>query len=234
MLSVNRACSYDCDHMKRSVSAPDKAAWATLTQQHPDLARVPAGLRAHAGDARATAGEVLSRIGSRPGFMLFVLDGEIRLVRRARNGAEIVLQRAADGFAAEASLESPRYHCDIVAACDSRFLRFPVASFREALRDDTDFRAFWMTRLTHELRKLRAQCERLSLHGAAERIEHYIESEGNDGRLTLRQTRRAWAAELGMTHETLYRTLATLKRAGRINTKDEGGVLVLSMASARS
>ena len=47
-----------------------------------------------------------------------------------------------------------------------------------------------MRRLATEVRKLRAQCERLSLHGAAERIAHYIEAEGRDGRLELRQTRR--------------------------------------------
>jgi hypothetical protein len=51
----------------------------------------------------------------------------------------------------------------------------------------------------------RSQCERLALNSAADRIEHYIESEGRDGRLELKRTRKAWAAELGLTHEALKR-----------------------------
>jgi len=90
-----------------------------------------------------------------------------------------------------------------------------------------------MRRLAAEVRKLRAQCERLSLHGAAERIAHYIEAEGRDGRLTLRQTRKSWAAELGITHEALYRALASLERAGQLSAREEGGVFVLRLRAGR-
>jgi hypothetical protein len=71
------------------------------------------------------------------------------------------------------------------------------------------------------------------LHAAADRIEHYIESEGQDGRLQLHATRKSWAAELGLTHEALYRALARLRRAGRIGVIEKAGVLVLSMTRAQ-
>jgi len=234
MLPPRCASPYDRGHMEPMNSTLPREAWASLIRRHPELAAVPDRLQAQAALAGAKAGEVLCHLGSRPGHMLYVLEGEIRLVRRARSGAEIVLQRAAGGYAAEASLESPRYHCDIVAAADSRLLRFPIAAFREALRADEAFRAFWMARLAQELRKLRAQCERLSLHGAPERIEHYIESEGREGRVEMRQTRRAWAAELGMTHETLYRALGGMVRAGRLSVHDTDGALVLRIAPGRA
>jgi len=205
--------------------------WATLIRAQPELASIPERLRVHATDIRVVAADTLYHIGARPKFMLFVVEGEIRLMRRARNGAEIILQRATTGFAAEATLDSPRYHCDIVAGRDSRIVRFPIARFREALDDDKGFRDFWMRRFARELRKLRGQCERLSLRGAAERIEHYIEAEGSNGRLELRQTRKAWAAELGMTHEALYRALAALVRTGRVAAQDRGETLVLTMYS---
>lgn len=207
--------------------------WAALVRAHPELAAIPERLRIHATDIRAVAADTLCRIGGRPKWMLFVVEGEIRLVRRSRGGAEIVLQRTTAGFAAEASLESPRYHCDIVAAENSRLLGFPIDRFREALSDDAGFRGFWMARLAREVRKLRAQCERLSLRGAAERIEHYIEAEGSDGRLELRQTRKAWAAELGLTHEALYRALAALVRAGRVIAEEQDASLVLTIRANR-
>jgi CRP-like cAMP-binding protein len=158
-----------------------------------------------------------------------VLEGEVRLVRRSRNGAEIILQRASSGFVAEASLDSPVYHCEAVAATESRLLAFPISGFREALAKDEKFRTFWSRRLAREVHNLRSQCERLALHGAAERIEHYIQSEGRDGRLELLRTRKAWAAELGLTHEALYRALAGLQRAGTLTAVEKNGALILTM-----
>jgi len=203
--------------------------WAALLRARPELVSIPQGLKHHAIDVHAAASDTLYRIGAKPKYMLFVVDGEIRLVRRARNGAEIVLQRATAGFLAEASLEALRYHCDIVAGRDSRIVGFPIEHFRAALHDDEGFRDFWMRRLALEVRKLRGQCERLSLRGAVERIEHYIEAEGSNGRIELRQTRRAWAAELGMTHESLYRALAGLVRAGRLHVQERGETLVVTI-----
>ena len=203
--------------------------WAAVIRAHPELAALPAELRRHAVEVRVGAGELVFRHGAKPGRMLWVLEGEVRLLRRSRNGAEIVLQRAHEGFLAEASVESPRYHCDAVAAADSRLLGFPIEAFRQALRRDEAFRAFWMARLAREVRLLRSQCERLALRGAADRIEHYIESEGSGGRLELSRTRKAWAAELGLTHEALYRALAALERSGRISTVERDGVLVLTL-----
>jgi CRP-like cAMP-binding protein len=203
--------------------------WVSLMQAHPDLVALPAGLRRHAVNIVAVAGEIVFRLGTQPRQMLWVVDGEVRLVRRSRNGAEIVLQRAYSGFVAEASLESSRYHCDAVAAMNSRMLGLPIASLREALRHDERFRTFWMMRLAREVRSLRAQCERLNLRSASDRIEHYIEAEGNNGRLELRRSRKAWAAELGVTHEALYRTLASLRRTGRVTAVEHEGVLVLTL-----
>lgn len=206
-------------------------AWSALARIHPELAAFPAPLRDAAHEICARAGETLFRLGSRPRLMLFLLEGEVRLVRRTAGGADVVLQRARSGFVAEASLESPRYHCDIEAVRESRLLGIPRELFREALERDAAFRNFWMRRLATEVRKLRAQCERLSLRSAADRIAHYIEAEGRDGRLELRQSRKSWAAELGLTHEALYRALADLQRAGRITAFTEGDVLVLRLGA---
>ena len=207
--------------------------WEIAIGGSDELAAVPAPLRESADHITAAAGETVFRIGTRPRNIFWVLDGEIRLVRRSRNGAEIVVQRASSGFVAEASLDSPLYHCDAVAAAKSRLLAFPVDRFRQALADDEKFRAFWMRRLAGEVHALRSQSERLALRSAAERIEHYIESEGRDGRLELSRTRKAWAAELGLTHEALYRALAGMRRAGTITAVERDGTLVLTMKHGR-
>ena len=148
--------------------------------------------------------------------MYFVMSGEVHLVRLSLTGSQIVLQRAREGFLAEASLDQAAYHCDAVAVLPSELLVLPRKAFLEALGAD-DFRGRWIAHLARELRRVRTQAERMSLKTAQERIVHYIETEGNDGSILLRQSRKDWAAELGLTHEALYRALARMERSGEID-----------------
>lgn len=153
--------------------------------------------------------------GDRPKAMYFVLGGEIRLVRQSSSGGEIVLQRSRQGFLAEASFDQRAYHCDAVAVIPTELLAIPRNQFSDAL-DDATFRQQWIRHLARELRRVRAQAERLSLKTARERILHFIETEGESGSIALTQSKKDWAAELGLTHEALYRALAHLQRDGEL------------------
>ena len=192
--------------------------WHALIASHPALEAIPPELREAAVCYSTTPGETLFRLGDAVHGMFCVVSGEVRLIRRARDGAEIVLQRSRTGFFAEASLGEKAYHCDAVVAEAGMVLRFPVAAFRTALHRNVTFRESWLAHLAREVRKLRAQCERLSLKSAPQRIIHYIEAEGTQGSVTLVQSRKAWAAELGITHEALYRTLRRLQEDNILQT----------------
>lgn len=199
--------------------------WNALASIQPALAQIPPQLRALAELQKTIEGETLFRIGSRVKTVFTVISGEVRLIRRNSNGAEVILQRSRGGFFAEASLSSKTYHCDAVVAKKGELLRFPAQAFRAALDEDADFRDAWMNHLAREVRKLRAQCERLSLHNAADRIIHYIESEGAGRAITLNQSRKAWASELGLTHEALYRALHRLQADGILDI--DGGQIAI-------
>lgn len=193
---------------------PARLNWPTLTRAYPELSFLPPSLRAAAAVHRFDKGEAVFRRGTHPQAIHFLLSGEVQLVRHSHAGNEVTLQRTRCGFFAEASLESSAYHCDAVAAQPSEVLRIPLAATREALDNNSVFRRAWIAHLSRELRRARAQGERLALRNAHERIIHYLESEGRDGVVTLAMSRKAWAAELGLTHETLYRTLARLETDG--------------------
>lgn len=192
-------------------------AWNIIETEYPVLAAMPDVLRDAARLRPFTRGQILSRQGECPKHMLFVLTGEIRLLRRTPAGAEMILQRASGGFIAEASLDARTYHCDIVAANDGQLILFPRANFKTALEHNAVFNHTWIALLAAEVRRLRARSERLSLNSASERILHYLEAEGTDGVVTLTQTRKAWAAELGLAHEVLYRSLRALRESGIIH-----------------
>ena len=201
--------------------------WKALERTLPLLAALPESARAAVRIEEHGAGELLFRAGTAPGAMLFVLSGEVRLVRASRSGGEIVLQRARHGVLAEASLDQSAYHCDAVASTQSTVLRIPRVAIREALKNDR-FGTAWRTELSRELRRLRAQCELLSLKTAQERIVHYIETDGENGAVALGHSKKQWAAELGLTHEALYRSLAEMEKAGLVST--DGTTIRLSRA----
>jgi len=123
----------------------------------------------------------------------------------------VILQRARSGFLAEASLDQSAYHCDALAIVDCTLMCLPQKRFSEALSVE-NFRQSWIAHLSRELRRVRAQAERLSLKTARERVIHYLETEGERATIVLAHSKKQWAAELGLTHEALYRTLACLTR----------------------
>ena len=102
-----------------------------------------------------------------------------------------------------------------MAVASSEVLAIPSKAFTAALAVEC-FRTVWIGHLARELRRVRAQAERLSLKAARERIIHYIENEGDGGSVTLNQSKKDWAAELGLTHEALYRVLSEMKKSGQL------------------
>lgn len=189
----------------------------------------PSELRARSREIALDSGQAIFRTGERPESLHFVRRGEMVLVRHSRDGQPIVLQRVHEGFIAEASIESPLYHCDGVATVPTVVLAFPIAALRSALDTDARFRAAWSRHLAGEVRSLRARCERLSLHRAADRITHYLETEGVGGAVVLDRSMKSWAADLGLTHEALYRTIARMKCAGTLSV--DGSRVALTASS---
>lgn len=187
-------------------------AWALLQGASPWIADLPGGARRAARMRQISRSDRVFSQGDTPRSMFVVISGEVHLVRRSPSGAEIILQKARHGVVAEASFDQSSYHCDAIAALTSELLEIPMRSFAEALSDDA-FRSRWIGHLSRELRRVRVQVERLGLKTAEERIVHFIETEGAKGAVRLTGTRKAWAAELGLTHEALYRALSRMQRA---------------------
>lgn len=69
------------------------------------------------------------------------------------------------------------------------------------------------------------------MHTARQRIIHFIETEGEDGVVTLTESKKAWAVGLGLTHEALYRALAGMRRTGHLVV--DGPRLQLALSGAR-
>ena len=203
------AFSYDLNHM--NTSTPD--------QRLLDL--LPPALLAECKAMAAPKGDRLFAKGQRPRHLFWVHAGQVVLERVAANGASVVLQRTQQGFVSEASLQSPRYHCDAVVVVDARITRVPVPALLQALTDDPAFALRWIAMLNQEVRRLRLQCERLNLKGVQARVLHWLETEGKSGCCAVTAGYKSLAAELGVSHEALYRALAEMVDAGLVLREPE-------------
>lgn len=171
---------------------------------------------AHISQAlRYEKNQAVFRTGDPAEAVYRVMAGEVHLLRHAPDGAAIVIHRARTGdFFAEASLFSKRYHCDAICVRPSRCLRLPADALRQVMANDPGFAMEWITALSRNLRRQRAAQERLALKGTRARVVHYLVDCGESGCVTLDQPLIRWAEELGVSHEALYRTLATMEKEG--------------------
>lgn len=214
--------TYDFNHMKTQGDRLPEDLEALL----------PPPLHAQCETRRLDRGARLFETGRRPGHMHFVRDGEVVLQRIGEDGEVVVLQRTRHGFVGEASLQSERYHCDAVVAADADVTRIPRPALLNALRSDAAFALRWIAMLNREVRRLRQQCERLSLNTVEARLLHLLRTEGGASGVPLSAGLKTLAREIGVTHEALYRCVAALEKRDLIARED--GWLRLLAVPAKS
>ncbi len=198
---VNRTPKqYDCNHMNHTI----------LPQ--PLMELLPDGLRQLATGSLIRKGEHVFSVGVAPRWMFYVVRGEVALERSGAHGEHVILQRCRSGFVSEASLMVDAYHCDAIALEETQVIKLPVGALRSELQGDPSFANRWMRTLNAEIMRLRMQCERLSLHSVHERLVHLIQTEGKAGRYPVPTGIKTLAAQLGVSHEALYRTITDLKK----------------------
>jgi CRP-like cAMP-binding protein len=190
---------------------------------------LPAVVRAVAIDRKLKAGEVLFRRGGKTVGFFEVITGRVRLARVDRSGHEIVLHVAGAGESlAEASLFSAQYHCDAIASTNAIVRTYPKRDVLAAFEENPKAAQTFSATLAHQVMNLRTRLEQRNIHSAGERVRHFfaLNTEPDGRTIKLRGTLKDLAAELGLTHEAFYRTLATLERSGEIKRK--GGKIILS------
>ena len=72
----------------------EPVAQAVGFSPHPGLRDIPHTLLAQSHVSKLAAGSVVFRSRERPGFVHFLLDGEVRLVRHSRRGCASALRCA--------------------------------------------------------------------------------------------------------------------------------------------
>jgi CRP-like cAMP-binding protein len=177
---------------------------------------LPKGLIDSCQEITPNKGTCLFRAGDKPERMFFVLSGEVVLERPGLQGSSVIMQRTRRGFLSEASLKSAQYHCHGQVVVNSKLVQIPIRPVREAMDSDPAFAGRWIGMLNKEVKRLRLQCERLSLNKVQDRFVHLLETEGEKGCYPIGAGIKLLAAELGVSHEALYRCIYAMEKEGKL------------------
>ena len=179
-------------------------------------------VRRAATERTLKAGQHLFHVGDRTVGLYEIVEGTVRLVRVDRSGREAILQAAGAGETlAEASLFSPTYHCDAIAPTAARVRLYPKTVLLKELERDPKIARAFAAMLARQVMTLRTRLEQRNIHSARDRVLHYLAVNGDPRMRTvvLTGTLKDLAAELGLTHEVLYRTLAEMASRGEIERR---------------
>jgi CRP/FNR family transcriptional regulator, dissimilatory nitrate respiration regulator len=172
--------------------------------------------------------EYLFRQGEAVATVYEVLAGRMRMVRRTIDDHLVVLHTARAGeLFAESSLFADVYHCDAVAAAPSQLRAYPKPEFIAALRAAPVGWEPITARLAHQLQHLRTQMEMRNIRSARERVLQYLRlhSDARARSVRIEGEFQDLAADLGLSREALYRTLARLESDGAIGRDEKRIVL---------
>ncbi|TCZ57318.1 Crp/Fnr family transcriptional regulator [Roseicella aquatilis] len=157
-----------------------------------------------------------------PNFLHLLLAGSVGLQARDETGTETVVEifGAGELFLAPAAILGLPYLASGAALTDVRVLMIPADVFREGIAADPALGQAAIELLARHWRLMVDQVVDLKLRPAERRVARFlarrVPEEAGAGTADLPEPRGAIAARLGMTPETLSRTLNALEAQGVI------------------
>ncbi len=163
------------------------------------------------------AGAYVFRLGGKPFGLFFLVDGEVHLIRHTKSGDAVPIHRAYAGeFFAEASLFSDAYHCDAIAQTHSKLLKIDRSQTLALMETNPRFSIEISTYLARQVQDYRRLLELRSIRSAQERVLSAVADGWLKGNIL------SFAAQLGLSHETVYRALSDLAKAKRLEKVARG------------
>jgi CRP-like cAMP-binding protein len=214
----SKSCKYRLEAAKRATGRDDQP-----------VPRLDArGRQGTLDRAQARGGQTLFRQGDKASAIFEVEQGRVQLIRHTVDDHPVVMHTALPGHLfAEAALFAGAYQCDAIAPVAALVRAYAKRELLASLRADPAMAERFMAALAHQVHALRARLEERNIRSARQRVLHHLSLRaGDDGRtMRLTGTLVELAAEIGLTHEALYRTLAALERDGIVRRTKSAIVL---------
>jgi len=206
-----------------------------------DAAQV-AQLARHASMRNYERGELVFQRGERPGGLLLVAEGTLKLAVRGANGEQKVIALVEEGqicASALAFLDRPST-LEACALTPVTIVSIPANAVFAAMQNDPELAQRVVEHLSHRVLSLVDEVEGITLHTGLQRLAGYVETlareRGNGSHaVRLPATKTLIAAQLGIAKETLSRLLHELVEKGVISVArrelfilDHGGLAAVA------
>ncbi len=156
------------------------------------------------------------------GFYVLV-EGAVQLTRFGLTPGShptLAVVLPVSSFAEAAMFAGEAFPATATALKSSKVVHFPKERFLRTMREDPDLALAIIHAQAVWLRKLTMQIQQLSASDSTDRLRHWLrEHLPKKGPFTLPVTKKALAAQLGMTPETLSRGLRSFQDQGLIEVK---------------
>jgi CRP/FNR family transcriptional regulator len=166
-------------------------------------------------------GEFLFHEGQPCNGFYVLLEGAVALFRYASaDGRETLLHRVAPGqsFAEGALFGGMPFPATAVAGSASRVAFFAGTPFLAMVRANPDLALALLASQARWLQRLVTRLSQLGSQDAETRLKAWLHEAGTRT-IRIQGTKKALAAQLGMTPETLSRTLAAFRASGLIDVR---------------
>ena len=193
---------------------------------------LPAGKKISGIERKLAAGQMLFNQGEAAIGLYEVVSGQVKQVRTDPEGRDVVVGIAGPGeMIAEGSLFSQTHDCAATALTNAIVRLYRKGSLLAELERNPRVAVAFMAMLVGQILNLRVRLERRSIHSARDRVRHYLAAHvgGKERTVALPSTLKDLAAELGLTHEALYRTLSEMSAKGEI-VRQNGKIRLVTAA----
>ena len=184
--------------------------------------RLPSSLRAATAHRELNAGELLYRRGDEVTAIFVVKRGRLRLHSYTSEGKPVPLYTIRPGeCVSEAALYATNYCGDVIAEVASRVAIFSKKAVLDAFHENPFLSDEFGVLMTRRYNLLRIRLELRNLQSASERILQYLQATIPPGEDTIKIDRplKSIADDIGLTHESFYRTLTKLVKDGAISRR---------------
>ena len=156
-------------------------------------------------------GQHLFHQDKQTGGLFYVRNGKIELRRMTQSGDLLLVHQAINGETfAEASLFSDHYHCDAISTDESNLVEIDRKYVLAHLQTDANFAIAMTKHLARQNQLYRRKLEIMAIKSAPDRVYSALSDD------MLKSDVISLAAEIGLTHEAVYRSLRKLVKQGRV------------------
>jgi CRP-like cAMP-binding protein len=187
---------------------------------------------------RYDTAETLFRAGDPSTGLMVVLEGKVRVIRRAGGRAQVVHVEGVGGTLGEVPVfAGGGYPATAVAVEPTVCAVITREALSAALRSNPDAAFVLLERLARRVRELVERLDRTALHSVSARLAEFLTARADArgrGVIALGMTQQQLAEELGTVREVIVRELHALRTAGLVRSLGGGRLEIVDITALRA